>query len=98
MINLSSLFRKCQQNQVFFKSDSRHPYCKNKCEDVTMCAYVESTVTEAAYFASPCKFGPGGVKEVMGFGELSAYEKGWFDKMMPELKGQIQKGIDFANK
>ena len=36
-----------------------------KGEDVTMCAYVESTLTEAAYFASPCKFGPGGVKEVL---------------------------------
>ena len=66
-------------------------------EDITMCAYVESTVTDAQYFASPCKFGPGGVKEVLGFGELSAYEKGWFDKMIPELKGQIKKGIDFAN-
>jgi malate dehydrogenase len=68
-----------------------------KGEDVTMCAYVESSVTEAAYFASPCKFGPSGVTEVQGFGELSAYEKGWFDKMMPELKAQIQKGVDFAN-
>ena len=29
-----------------------------------MCAYVESSLTEAAYFASPCKFGPEGVKEV----------------------------------
>jgi len=66
-------------------------------EDVTMCAYVESTITEAQYFASPCKFGPEGVKEVCGFGELSAYEKGWFDKMMPDLKKQIQKGVDFAN-
>ena len=65
--------------------------------DVTMCAYVESSVTDASFFASPCKFGPGGVKEVLGFGELSAYEKGWFDKMLPELKAQIKKGIDFAN-
>ena len=32
-----------------------------------------------------------------GFGELSSYEKGWFDKMMPELKAQIKKGIEFAN-
>ena len=62
-----------------------------------MCAYVESSVTDAAYFASPVKFGPEGVKEVMGFGTLSDYEKGWFDKMMPDLKKQIQKGIDFAN-
>jgi malate dehydrogenase len=67
-----------------------------KGESVVQCAYVESTLTDAAYFASPCKFGPNGVEEVLPFGELSAYEKGWFDKMLPELKGQIQKGIDFA--
>ena len=50
------LNRKCQQNQVnslliailiphicfqvFFKSDSLHPYCKNACEPVTMCGEV----------------------------------------------------------
>ena len=39
----------------------------------------------------------GGVTEVLGFGELSAYEKGWFDKMLPDLKAQIKKGIEFAN-
>ena len=33
--------RKCQQNQVFFKSDSRHPYCKNACEPLTMCGEVK---------------------------------------------------------
>jgi malate dehydrogenase len=69
-----------------------------KGEEVTMCAYVENTLTEAAYFATPCKFGPEGVKEVLSFGALSAYEQGWFDKMIPELKAQIQKGVDFANK
>jgi len=69
-----------------------------KGEEVTMCAYVESSLTEAAFFASPCKFGPDGVKEVLPFGKLSAYEQGWFDKMLPDLKAQIQKGIDFANK
>lgn len=35
-----------------------------KGEEVIQCAYVESTLTPAAYFASPCKFGPGGVTEV----------------------------------
>ena len=68
-----------------------------KGEDVTMCAYVESTITEASFFASPVKFGPEGVKEVLGFGTLSAYEKVWFDKMIPDLKKQIAKGIEFAN-
>tara|TARA_B100000524_G_scaffold346210_1_gene246040 strand:- start:851 stop:958 length:108 start_codon:yes stop_codon:yes gene_type:complete len=35
---------------------------------------------------------------VLPFGKLSEYEQGWFDKMMPELKAQIQKGVDFVNK
>jgi len=69
-----------------------------KGESVTMCAYVESTITDAPYFASPCKFGPSGVEEVLPFGELSDYEKGWFDKMLPDLKKQIDKGVEFASK
>lgn len=68
-----------------------------KGESVTQCAYVESTLTDARFFASPCKFGKDGVEEVLPFGELSAYEKGWFDKMLPELKAQIKKGEDYAN-
>lgn len=68
-----------------------------KGQDVVQCAFVESNLTDAAFFASPCKFGPNGVEEVLPFGDLSAYEQGWFDKMMPDLQKQIQKGIDFAN-
>mmetsp|Transcript_4298 Transcript_4298/g.11979 ORF Transcript_4298/g.11979 Transcript_4298/m.11979 type:complete len:229 (+) Transcript_4298:112-798(+) len=66
-------------------------------EGVVQCAYVESELTEAPFFASPCKFGKGGVEEVLPYGELSAYEKEWFDKMLPELKKQIQKGVDFVH-
>ncbi|GAX13176.1 malate dehydrogenase [Fistulifera solaris] len=69
-----------------------------KGEECVQCAFVESSLTDARFFASPCKFGPNGVEEVLPFGELSAYEKGWFDKMMPDLKAQIQKGIEFAAK
>lgn len=67
-------------------------------ENITQCAFVESKLTEAPYFASPCKFGKDGVEEILPLGELSAYEKGWFEKMMPELKKQIQKGVEFVNK
>jgi malate dehydrogenase len=67
-------------------------------EDIVQCAFVESSLTDAAFFASPCKFGPQGIEQVLPFGEMSAYEKTWFDKMMPELKSQIQKGIDFVQK
>jgi len=66
-------------------------------EGIVQCAYVESDLTDAQYFASPCKFGKNGVEEVMGFGELSPYEQQWFDKMLPDLKKQIQKGVDFVN-
>lgn len=66
-------------------------------EGIVQCAYVESELTDAPYFASPCKFGKNGVEEVMGFGELSPYEQQWMDKMLPDLKKQIQKGVDFVN-
>lgn len=67
-------------------------------DSIVQCAFVESSLTDAAYFASPCKFGKDGVEEVRGFGNITPYEQGWLDKMLPELKAQIQKGVDFANK
>mmetsp|Transcript_2175 Transcript_2175/g.4280 ORF Transcript_2175/g.4280 Transcript_2175/m.4280 type:complete len:346 (+) Transcript_2175:363-1400(+) len=63
---------------------------------IVQAAYVESTLTEAPFFASLCEFGPDGVSKVLPYGTLSPYEQQWFDKMMPDLKKQIQKGVDFA--
>ena len=40
--------------QVFFKSDSLHPYCKNACEPVTMCGEVR--VPEEHLEVSKCLF------------------------------------------
>lgn len=65
-------------------------------EGIEQCAYVESQLTEAPYFASPCRFGKHGVEEVLPYGELTAYEQGWLEKMLPDLKKQIQKGVDFV--
>ena len=64
---------------------------------IVQAAYVESTLTDAPYFASACEFGPDGVSKVLPYGTLSPYEQQWFDKMMPDLKKQIQKGIDFVH-
>eukprot|EP01083_Nonionella_stella_P266895 902234_1 len=66
-------------------------------EDVVQCAFVESDLTDAAFFASPVKFGKDGVEEILPMPDLSPYEQQWFDKMLPDLKKQIQKGIDFVN-
>jgi malate dehydrogenase len=66
-------------------------------ESVVMNSYVQSSVIPGLdYFSSPCKFGPNGVEEVMGIGEISEYENGWLEKMKPDLSKQIQKGIDFT--
>jgi len=66
-------------------------------EEITQCAFVDSDLTDAEFFASPCKFGKNGVEEVLHYGEISDYEQSWFDKMLPDLKKQIQKGKDFVN-
>lgn len=68
-----------------------------KGEDIVQCAFVESTLTDAKYFASPCKFGKDGIEQVLGYGTLSAYEQAWLDKLLPELKAQIKKGEEFVN-
>ncbi|XP_040565883.1 leishmanolysin-like peptidase [Lepeophtheirus salmonis] len=39
--NKIRLNRKCEHNQVFFKSGDPRPYCKNKCEAATMCGEVQ---------------------------------------------------------
>jgi malate dehydrogenase len=47
------------------------------------------------FFATKCKLGKEGVEEVSPIGDITAYEQGWLDKLKPELKAQIDKGISF---
>ncbi|PIK56961.1 putative malate dehydrogenase, mitochondrial [Apostichopus japonicus] len=65
-------------------------------EGVVECAFVQSDLTEAAYFASPVLLGKNGVEKNLGFGSLSDYEKQLVAKAMPELVGNIKKGEAFA--
>ena len=37
---LCFLLRKCEDNQVFYKTNDSLPYCKNRCEEITMCGEV----------------------------------------------------------
>merc|ERR1719162_2692515 len=69
----------------------------NGADDIVQCAFVDSSVTDAAFFASPVKFGKEGIEEVLPYGEISDYEQQWFDKMIPDLKKQIEKGINFID-
>merc|ERR1719224_244387 len=67
--------------------------------NVVECSYVESPVLAAdgiPYFSTKVELGPGGVSDIRGIGEITAYEQDWLDKMKPELAASIQKGVDFA--
>ncbi len=45
-----------------------------------------------------CVQADGGVGSIAPLGTLSAYEKEGLDKMVPELKASIAKGVEFAGK
>jgi len=42
------------------------------------------------------RLGKNGVEEVLGLGPLSDFEKEGLEKLKPELKSSIEKGIKFA--
>lgn len=65
--------------------------------NVVECSYVQSNVTEATFFATPLVLGKQGLQENLGLPKLNDYEKKLLEAAIPELKKNIQKGIDFAN-
>jgi len=65
-------------------------------EGVVMCAYVESTETDAKYFANPVLLGKNGVEKNLGIGQLIESEKKLVDAAMDELKDNIAKGEEFV--
>ena len=44
-------------------------------EGVVECAYIQSDVTEAKYFATPLVLGPNGVTKNLGLGTLTPFEQ-----------------------
>ena len=65
--------------------------------DVYECSYVASDVTDLPYFATKVRLGPSGAEEVMPIGDITEYESEWLAKLKVELKGSIEKGINFVN-
>ncbi|XP_074319308.1 malate dehydrogenase, mitochondrial-like [Silene latifolia] len=68
----------------------------NGVPDVVECSYVQSDITELPFFASKVRLGKNGVEEIMGLGSLSEYETKALEKLIPELKESIDKGIEFV--
>jgi len=67
-------------------------------EDVVVCTFVESTETDAKYFATPVLLGKNGVEKNLGIGQLLDSERKLLEAALPELKANIQKGEDFVLK
>jgi len=67
-------------------------------KNVVECAFVESNVTSAKYFATPLLLGPNGVEKNLGYGKLNKYEEELLAKAIPELQSNIKKGEEFVKK
>jgi len=64
-------------------------------EGVVECSYVEGDGRHSRFFAQPVLLGPEGIKEVLPYGELSAFEEAARDSMLDTLRGDIAKGEAF---
>ncbi|CAN0171338.1 unnamed protein product [Ascophyllum nodosum] len=68
----------------------------NGVKGIKECAFVESALTEAPFFASPCTLGTEGVSEVHTYGQLSPFEQSLVDDNVPALIKMATKGSDFV--
>lgn len=67
-------------------------------KNVIECAYVQSSVTEATYFATPLRLNENGIEENLGLPKLNKYEEGLLKTALPELHKNIKTGEDFVKK
>ncbi|KAI9093767.1 lactate/malate dehydrogenase [Phlyctochytrium arcticum] len=66
---------------------------------VKECTYVKSDAVEGVeYFSTVVELGPEGVANINPLPSMNAHEKKLFDAAVPELKANIQKGVEFVNK
>lgn len=64
--------------------------------NIIECSYVASTVTELPYFASKVTFGKKGVEKIHELGPMNAHETARLEECKAQLKGEIDKGLEFA--
>lgn len=67
--------------------------------NVVECSYVASSLTNLPFFASKVLLGKEGVEKVIPFENLSEFEQNNLNTVvLPELQGNINKGVAFVNK
>lgn len=65
-------------------------------ENVVMCSYVKSDVTDSPYLSTPLVLGQEGIKENRGLGNITPFEKELLEEALVKLKKQIEKGENFV--
>jgi malate dehydrogenase len=50
------------------------------------------------FFASRIRLGESGVAQIYPLGNLSEFEKSGLARLAPQLRAEIAKGVEFANK
>jgi len=65
-------------------------------KDIVECSFVQSTITDAKFFASRVTLGKEGVEKIHDLGTLNDYEKKLVADMMPDLISQADKGFKWA--
>jgi len=67
--------------------------------NVIECTFVKSDAVKGVeYFATPVLLGKNGVEKIMGTGTLTDFEKQLLEKAVPELKKNIDTGVEFVKK
>ncbi|MDB4037797.1 malate dehydrogenase [Candidatus Thioglobus sp.] len=65
-------------------------------EGVIECTYVEGSGDMARFFAQPVLLGKNGVKKILGFGDLSAFEEKTLNAALETLRSDIKIGEEFV--
>ncbi|XP_030082030.1 uncharacterized protein LOC111600545 [Drosophila hydei] len=65
----------------------------NNEEDIIECAYVQSTLSEAEFFASPVLLGPAGIKKNLELPPLDEDEEERLDSLIVQLNKEITDGV-----
>lgn len=66
--------------------------------NVVTCGFIMSNVCDTKYFALPMMLGRQGVRVAYGLPKMNDYEDELLRLAMPELRKDVQKGIDFVRK
>lgn len=67
-------------------------------KNILTCAFVLSDICATKYFELPIAIGRSGTEKDFGLPRMNNFERELLHKAVPELKKDVQKGIDFVQK